>query len=80
MNLPTLSPDLTKVPEIFTRPMGTWKGEYIKTDKHGQTQDDALITFMETMTLLDDTHRVRSTQAFKDGVFDGIRFIEEIRC
>jgi hypothetical protein len=44
-----------------------------------KTQDNALITFMETMTLLAENHRVRSTQAFKDGVFDGISFIEEMR-
>lgn len=152
INIPAISPDLEKVPEIFTRHIGTWKGEYIKTDKQGnfsrsfvgsftiaiegnqyrqvnkyeysngsrlqlnfegyfedrilnlfsssygdfsaiawdagqdivcfranKTQDDALITFMETMTLLDENHRVRSTQAFKDGIFDGISFIEEIR-
>ncbi|MEH2044818.1 hypothetical protein [Nostoc sp.] len=149
---PVISPDLEKVPEIFTRHIGTWKGEYIKTDKRGhfsrsffgsftiliegsqyrqvnnyeysdgshlqlnfegyfedrilklfssnysdfssiawdagqdticfrvtKTQDKALITFMETMTLLDENHRVRSTQIFKDGIFDGISFIEEIR-
>jgi hypothetical protein len=29
------SPDLDKVPEIFTRHLGTWKGEYIKTDTRG---------------------------------------------
>ncbi|PZV11260.1 MAG: hypothetical protein DCF20_19750 [Pseudanabaena sp.] len=147
-----ISPDLTQVPEIFTHHIGTWQGEYIKTDKNGhfsrsffgsftiaiagnqyrqvnkykytdgsslqldfeghfedrilnlysssysdfsaiawdagqdlvcfratKTQDNALITFMETMTLLNENHRVRSTQAFKDGVFDGISFIEEIR-
>jgi hypothetical protein len=152
INTPAISPDLEKVPEIFTRHIGTWKGEYIKTDKHGhfsrsfvgtftiaiegdryrqvnkyeyadgsrlhlnfegcfedrilklfsssysdfsaiawdagqdivcfranKTQDDALITFMETMTLIDENHRVRSTQTFKDGIFDGISFIEEIR-
>ncbi|MEG4575416.1 hypothetical protein QUA56_22450 [Microcoleus sp. N3A4] len=149
---PVNSPDLEKVPEIFTRHLGTWQGEYIKTDTRGhfsrsffgnftisiegshyrqvnnyeysdgsrrqlnfqgefenrivkffsdsysdfsaiawdagqevicfratKTQDDALITFVETMTLLADNHRVRSTQAFKDGVFDGISFIEEMR-
>jgi hypothetical protein len=149
---PAISPDLEKVPEIFTRHIGTWKGEYIKTNKRGhfsrsffgsftiliegsqyrqvnnyeysdtshlqlnfegyfedrilklfsssysdfsaiawdagqetvcfrvtKTQDNALITFVETMTLLDENHRVRSTQAFKDGIFDGISFIEEIR-
>ncbi|MDZ7951041.1 DUF3598 family protein [Nostoc sp. DedQUE09] len=149
---PAISVDLEKVPEIFTRHIGTWKGEFIKTDKRGhfsrsffgtftiliegsqyrqvnnyeysdgsrlqlnfegyfedrivkfvsssysdfsaiawdagqdticfritKTQDNALITFIETMTLLDENHRVRSTQAFKDGIFDGISFIEEIR-
>lgn len=44
-----------------------------------KTQDGALITFMETMTLLDPDRRVRSTHALKDGVFDGISFIEEVR-
>ncbi|UBF27060.1 hypothetical protein K9N68_03550 [Kovacikia minuta CCNUW1] len=144
--------DTNKVPAIFVRHVGTWQGEYIKTDIHGhflrsfsgtfevaiegtryrqvnhyvypdgsrlelnfvgyfedgilhlssssysdfsaiawdagqetigfratKTQDGALITFMETMTLLAPDHRVRSTQAFKDGVFDGISFIEEVR-
>ncbi|NJP11856.1 MAG: DUF3598 family protein [Leptolyngbyaceae cyanobacterium RU_5_1] len=141
-----------EVPEIFARHIGTWQGEYIKTDSRGhflrsfsgtfsimiegityrqinryqysdgsqlqldfegyfengilqlssisysdfsaiawdagqetivfratKTQDGALITFLETMTLLDPNHRVRSTQAFKDGCFDGISFIEETR-
>jgi hypothetical protein len=151
--LPPLNPpDLEKVPEIFTRHMGTWQGEYIKTDTRGhfsrsffgnftisiegsryrqvnnyeysdgsrlqlnfegefenrmlkmfsssysdfsaiawdagqetvcfratKTQDNALITFVETMTLLSENQRVRSTQAFKNGIFDGISFIEEIR-
>jgi len=31
------------------------------------------------MTLLGDNQRVRSTQAFKNGIFDGISFIEETR-
>lgn len=44
-----------------------------------KTQDTALITFVETMTLLAQDHRVRSTQSFKDGIFDGISFIEETR-
>ncbi|MGV0106561.1 hypothetical protein [Nostoc sp. DSM 114167] len=147
-----ISVDLEKVPEIFTRHIGTWKGEYIKTDKGGhfsrsffgsftiliegsqyrqvnnyeysdgshlqlnfegyfedrilklfssnysdfssiawdagqdticfrvtKTQDNVLIRFIETMTLLDENHRVRSTQIFKDGIFDGISFIEETR-
>lgn len=140
------------VPEIFLRHIGTWEGEYIKTDTRGQflrsffgsftiaitgtsyhqvnryqyadgsqlqldfagefvngilqmtstsysdfaaiawdagqdticfkatkTQEGALITFIETITLLSDGHRVRSTHALKDGQFDGISFIEEIR-
>jgi hypothetical protein len=140
------------VPAIFGRHVGTWQGEYIKTDTRGQflrsfwgtftiaivdttyqqmnhyqypdgsqlelhfvgefingilhmtspsyadfaaiawdagqdticfratkTQEGALITFMETMTLLSPDHRVRSTHALKDGTFDGISFIEEIR-
>ncbi|GBO53123.1 hypothetical protein APA_1031 [Pseudanabaena sp. lw0831] len=147
-----IAPDLEQVPEIFTRHIGTWNGEYIKTDRQGhfsrsfvgsftiaiagnqyqqvnkyeyadgsrlqldfegyfedrilkmrsssyadfsaiawdagqdlvcfranKTQDDVFITFIETMTLLNENHRVRSTQAFKDGVFDGISFIEEMR-
>ena len=44
-----------------------------------KTQDGAVITFIETMTLLGSDRRVRSTHALKDGVFDGISFIEEIR-
>jgi len=149
---PLNPPDLEKVPEIFTRHIGTWQGEYIKTDTRGhfsrsffgnftisiegshyrqvnnyeysdgsrlqlnfqgefenrilkmssnsysdfsaiawdagqetvcfratKTQDNALITFVETMTLLSENQRVRSTQAFKNGIFDGMSFIEEIR-
>ena len=144
--------DREKVPEIFKRHIGTWKGEYIKTDSRGhflrsflgtftiaiketgysqvnryeysdgtgvtlnfkgefeggilkmssgsysdfraiawdagqdtigfratKTQDGTLITFVETMTLLAQDHRVRSTQEFKDEIFIGISFIEEIR-
>lgn len=44
-----------------------------------KTQAGSLITFMETMTLLAENRRVRSTHALKNGVFDGISFIEEIR-
>ncbi len=44
-----------------------------------KTEDGVVITFMETITLLDPSHRVRSTQAYRDGVFDGISFIEEVR-
>ncbi|MBE9122328.1 hypothetical protein IQ269_16340 [Tychonema sp. LEGE 07199] len=44
-----------------------------------KTQDSALITFVETMTLLSENQRVRSTQAFKNSIFDGISFIEEMR-
>ena len=44
-----------------------------------KTQDGTLITFVETMTLLAQDHRVRSTQEFKDEIFIGISFIEEIR-
>ncbi|MEG5164233.1 hypothetical protein QUB37_28055 [Microcoleus sp. AT3-A2] len=32
---PLNSPDLDKVPEIFTRHLGTWQGEFIKTDTRG---------------------------------------------
>jgi hypothetical protein len=35
MTTSEIAPDLEQVPEIFTRHIGTWKGEYIKTDKHG---------------------------------------------
>lgn len=145
-------PGSDPVPVIFGRHVGTWQGEYIKTDTRGQflrsflgvftiaiagttyrqvnryqysdgsqlelnftgefvkgvlqmrspsysdfaaiawdagqdticfrstkTQDGALITFMETMTLLSSDRRVRSTHALRDGVFDGISFIEETR-
>jgi hypothetical protein len=144
--------DRQHVPEIFERHMGTWQGEYIKTDTRGhflrsffgtfaiaitgttyrqtncyrypdgnqlelhftgefvngilhmtstsysdfaaiawdagqeticfqatKTQDEAVITFMETMTLLGPDRRVRSTHALRDGMFDGISFIEEVR-
>lgn len=144
--------DRKKVPEIFKRHVGTWKGEFIKTDSRGhflrsflgtftiaiketgyqqvnhyeysdgtqvtlnfegefeggilkmssssysdsraiawdagqdticfratKTQGEAFITLVETITLLAQDHRVRSTQEFKDGIFVGISFIEEIR-
>lgn len=144
--------DGNHVPEIFSRHIGTWKGEYIKTDTKGhfsssfvgtftfeieginyrqvnyyeypdgrnltlnfsgkfnkgilqmksisysdfeaiaydsgentilfiayKTQDNGKIKFVETINLLTPTHRVRSTQAFKNGVFDGISFIEETK-
>jgi len=152
INPPEISPNLEQVPEIFTRHIGTWQGEYIKTDKQGhfsrsfigsftiaiagnqyrqvnkykyadgsrlqldftgyfedrilklfsssygdfsaiawdagqdlvcfraeKTQDDGVIKFIETIALLDENHRVRSTQAFRDGIFDGVSFIEETR-
>jgi len=44
-----------------------------------KTQDEVLITFVETINLLNRDHRVRSTQAYKNGIFDGISFIEETR-
>lgn len=43
------------------------------------TQDNAIVQFVETITLLDPDHRVRSTQTFKNGIFDGISFIRETR-
>ena len=43
------------------------------------TQDNAIIQFVDTITLLDPDHRVRSTQIFKNGIFDGISFIKETR-
>ena len=149
---PMSSPDLEKVPEIFIRHIGTWQGEFIKTDNRGhfeisflanftiwiqgsqynqvnnyeysdgsrlqlkfqgefeerilklssgsysdfsaiawdagqdtmcyrsnKTQDNVLITFVETITLVGKNYRVRSTQAFKNGIFNGISFIEEMR-
>lgn len=142
----------TTVPEIFKRHVGTWQGEYIKTDVKGhflrsfvgsftieiagnnyrqinryknpdgtevelnfagkfkngilqmssssysdfqaiawdagqetigfratKIQDGDVINFVETINLLAPDRRVRSTQAFKNGLFDGISFIEEIR-
>ncbi|MGI0482369.1 hypothetical protein ACN4EE_16495 [Geminocystis sp. CENA526] len=39
----------------------------------------SVIRFIETVTLLNENHRIRSTQAFKNGIFDGISFIEEMR-
>ena len=149
---PVSFPDLEKVPEIFTRHIGTWQGEFIKTDTRGhfdrsffanftiwiqgnqyhqvnnyeysdgsrlqlkfqgefeerilklssgsysdfsatawdagqdtmcyrsnKTQDNTLITFVEIITLVDENYRVRSTQVFKNGFFDGLSFIEETR-
>jgi hypothetical protein len=35
--------------------------------------------YIETMTFTDSTSRVRSTQIFQEGVFDGITYIEETR-
>ncbi len=35
--------------------------------------------YIETMTLTDSNSRVRSTQIFEEGVFDGITYIEETR-
>jgi hypothetical protein len=35
--------------------------------------------YIETMTLTDPNSRVRSTQIFQEGVFDGITYIEETR-
>lgn len=148
----SICPEQENVPAIFARHVGTWQGEYIKTDTRGQflrsfsgtftilidginyrqvnryqysdgtqlqlhfegefeggilkmssssyanfsaiawdagqetiifratkVQDGARITFVETMTLLDQDHRIRSTQSFKDGTFDGILFIEVTR-
>jgi len=47
--------------------------------RSSKTQDGAVITFIETITLLAPDLRVRSTHALKDGVFDGISFIQEVR-
>lgn len=147
-----MSENVITVPAIFQRHVGTWKGEYIKTDTTGhflrsftgtftvrierntykqvnyyqysdgsdltlnfsgefiggilrmsstsysefsaiawdsgqetigfkvrKTHATEVIEFMETINLLDENHRVRSTQAFKNGKFDGISFIEEVR-
>lgn len=35
--------------------------------------------YIETMTLIDPNSRVRSSQIFQDGVFNGITYIEETR-
>lgn len=152
MNAMNPNPPSSLVPSIFTKHLGTWQGEYIKTDTQGQflrsfygvfeiaiegttyrqvnryqyadgsqlelhfsgefldgilhmkstsyadfsaiawdagqdticfratkTQEGSLITFIETITLLSPDRRVRSTHALKDGVFEGISFIEETR-
>lgn len=144
--------DTLPVPEIFQHHVGTWKGEFIKTNTKGnfissfmgkfrikieginyyqtneyeypdgkqlklefmgkfengvlklgsnsssdvtanvwdcgqniiqmistKKQNNSLIKYIETITLIDENHRVRSTQEFKDGVFTGINFIEEAR-
>mgnify|MGYP005844952359 CR=1 FL=1 len=44
-----------------------------------KVQDGNMIKFFETINLLSPNYRVRSTQAFKNGKFDGISFIEETR-
>ncbi|MEG4005331.1 hypothetical protein QUA41_01225 [Microcoleus sp. Pol11C1] len=54
-------------------------GQEVICFRANKTQDNALITFVETMTLLSENQRVRSTQVFNNGIFDGISFIEEIR-
>ena len=35
--------------------------------------------YIETVTLIDPNSRVRSTQIFQEGIFDGITYIEETR-
>ena len=40
-------------------------------------QDNNTITYMETITLITPQYRVRSTQEYKNGIFEGINFIEE---
>ena len=54
-------------------------GQDIICYRSTKSEDNALITLAETITLLADNHRVRSTQIFKDGIFDSIAFIEEMR-
>lgn len=141
-----------QVPQIFRDHIGTWQGEYIKTDKTGhflksfigkftikiedlnyiqtneyqysdgkelrldfsgkfengilkmasdsygvftatawdsgentimfvatKKQDDSIIKFIETISLLEPNHRVRSTQEFQNNIFSGVNLIEEYR-
>lgn len=42
-----------------------------------KTEAESIISFMETITLIKPNYRVRSTQSFKNGIFNGINFIEE---
>jgi|GEM_PF-1707837 len=74
-----IAPDLEQVPEIFTRHIGTWKGEYIKTDQQGHFSRSFVGSF--TIAIAGNQYQQvnKYEYADKDGVFDGISFIEEMR-
>ena len=42
-----------------------------------KTQNNHLITYWESIILITPQYRVRSTQEYKDGIFEGINFIQE---
>lgn len=42
-------------------------------------QEGDLITYMETIYLVTDNHRVRTTQEFKNNQFVGVNLIEETK-
>ncbi len=47
--------------------------------KVNKKQDNSLITYMETIYLINDHYRVRTTQEFKDQQFIGVNLIEEVK-
>ena len=58
-------PDLEKVPEIFTRHIGTWQGEYIKTDNRGQFSRSFFGNF--TITIEGSHYRQVNNYQYSDG-------------
>ena len=62
---PLNPPDLEKVPEIFTRYLGTWKGEFIKTDTRGHF----FRSFLSTVSLwIEGSHyRQVNNYEYSDG-------------
>lgn len=47
--------------------------------RSSKVEEQKHYTYIETMTITSPNSRVRSTQIFRDGVFDGITYIEETR-
>ncbi|TIF35171.1 hypothetical protein DI029_15675, partial [Legionella pneumophila] len=60
-----ISPDVEKVPEIFTRHIGTWKGEYIKTDKRGHFSRSFFGSF--TILIEGSQYRQVNNYEYSDG-------------